>query len=58
VIDYKKSQEDQIAELLSLTDGKPTRIFDAVAQGIDFGKAAFKQVSAPGPKYFSTTNDW
>jgi hypothetical protein len=57
-IDYKKSQDDQIAELLSVTDGKPTRIFDAVAQGIPFTKEAFSKISTVNPKYFSTTNDW
>jgi hypothetical protein len=56
-IDYKKSEKDQIAELLSITDGKATRIFDAVAQTIDFAKEVFKQVPT-NPKYFSTTNDW
>jgi NADPH:quinone reductase-like Zn-dependent oxidoreductase len=55
-IDYKKAEEEQITELLSLTGGKPTRIFDAVAVNEGFAKAVFKKVD--GEKYFSTTNDW
>jgi len=55
-IDYKKPEEEQIAELLSVTDGKATRIFDAVAVNESFAKAVFKKVD--GEKYFSTTNDW
>jgi hypothetical protein len=57
-VDYKKSEEDQIAELISITEGKPTRIFDAVAQGINFAKAVFAKIPDVNPKYFSTTNDW
>jgi len=56
-IDYKKPQEEQIAELLSHSGRELTRVFDAVAMNQDFVKEIFKQVSA-SPKYFSTTNDW
>ncbi|KAF2418902.1 GroES-like protein [Tothia fuscella] len=57
-IDYKKPEEEQIAELLSKTDGKATRIFDAVAQNDPtLAKAVFKQIDSTS-KYFSTTNDW
>jgi hypothetical protein len=56
-IDYKNSEDAQIAELLSVTEGKPSRIFDAVASNEGFAKVVFKQVSA-SPKYFATTNDW
>lgn len=55
-IDYKKPEEEQITELLSITGGKQLRIFDAVAANEGFVKALFKQVD--GEKYFSTTNDW
>jgi NADPH:quinone reductase-like Zn-dependent oxidoreductase len=55
-IDYKKNQEEQIAELLSSTNGKPSRIFDAVAMNEGLVKALFPKVE--GLKYFSTTNDW
>ena len=55
-IDYKKTEEEQIAELLSITNGKPNRIFDAVAMNEGLVKALFPKVE--GVKYFSTTNDW
>jgi len=52
----KKSQDDQLAELLSITDGKVTRIFDAIGSNEGFAKEVLKKVDAK-PKYFSTTND-
>ena len=57
VVDYKKPEPDQIAEILHFTEGKATRIFDAVATNQDFAKKVFKEVDAE-PKYFSSTNDW
>jgi hypothetical protein len=56
-IDYKKSPEDQLKDLMSATEGKFTKVFDAVAFNVDFAKSAFKELTQ-GPKYFSTTNDW
>ncbi|OCK83204.1 GroES-like protein [Lepidopterella palustris CBS 459.81] len=56
-IDYKKSQEDQISEILSVTGGRLGRIFDSTAANHDFAKAVFKQT--PGSsKLFATTCDW
>jgi NADPH:quinone reductase-like Zn-dependent oxidoreductase len=55
-IDYKKTEEEQITELLSITHGKPSRIFDAVAVNEGLVKALFLKVE--GEKHFSTTNDW
>jgi len=71
-IDYKKSEDDQVAELLSITGGKVNRIFDAVATAEGFAKAVFKKIEAEDKgfvkavlnkvkhenKYFCTTNDW
>lgn len=55
-IDYKKPQDEQIELLTQTTNGKLTRIFDAVASNQDFAKAFYQKVD--GEKHFSTTNDW
>jgi NADPH:quinone reductase-like Zn-dependent oxidoreductase len=43
-IDYKKSQEEQLNELLSKTDGKLYRIFDATAQSHELARAIFSKI--------------
>lgn len=55
-IDYKKTEEKQITEMLSITGGKPDRVFDAVAMNEELVKALLSKVE--GEKCFSTTNDW
>lgn len=55
-IDHKNTEDEQIAKLLSVTGGKPNRIFDAVAMNEGLVKALFPTVE--GEKYYSTTNDW
>jgi len=57
VFDYKKSVEEQVKDVLAITNGNIHRVFDAAATGDAFTKALFKAL-AEGPKYFSTTNDW
>jgi NADPH:quinone reductase-like Zn-dependent oxidoreductase len=55
---YKDSIEDQVAAVLSKTDGKVYKIFDAVASNNPLlAKKIFGQVSGK-EKYFTTTNDW
>jgi hypothetical protein len=56
-VDYHQSDEDVIAEIVKKTDGKIYRIFDAMAQHIDFAVAMFKPIEGTN-KWFSTTNDW
>jgi len=55
-IDYKKPEEEQIEELLSITDGQAGRIFDAVACNEGFAMKVFEKIE--GQKWFATTNDW
>jgi hypothetical protein len=55
-IDYKKSPEDQLADLMKTTGSKFSRIFDAVGLNDSFARLVFKVLKL-GFKYFSTTND-
>jgi len=56
--DYKTSVDQQLEDVLKITSGKYSRIFDAVAADDPvLAKALFKASSAP-EKYFATTNDW
>jgi len=58
-IDYKRSEEEQIEELLSVTGGKAGRIFDAVACNEGFAMKIFEKLEkVEGSKWFTTTNDW
>jgi len=57
IIDYKKSLEDQLKDLMTATGSKFHRIFDAAASGDSLAKLAFKELTTD-TKYFSTTNDW
>lgn len=57
LIDYKKPEDEQIEELISKTDGKLYRVFDATSGGIDFSKKLLAKIEG-GPKYFTSTDDW
>jgi hypothetical protein len=46
-----------ISEIVSKTGGKLFRVYDAVAQNIEFSLPMSKALPA-GKKYFTSTNDW
>ncbi len=57
--DYKRSVDDQVKDILSITSGKVCRCFDAVAADDPaVAKALFRELGSNKPKYFATTNDW
>jgi hypothetical protein len=56
-IDYRKSKEDQIKDILDLTNGKLSRVFDVTAGNHEFGMAVFNEI-ADSSKHFATTCDW
>jgi NADPH:quinone reductase-like Zn-dependent oxidoreductase len=57
--DYKKSVEDQVKDILSITSGNIRGCFDAVAANDpEVPKAVFKELGSSKAKYFATTNDW
>lgn len=56
--DYKVPLEQQVKEVLDITSGKASRVFDAVAsEDPAICKELFKATS-DGDKRFATTNDW
>ena len=46
-----------IADIVAKTGGKLFRVFDAVAQNIQFSVPMFNAIPE-GTKYFTSTNDW
>ena len=57
--DYKKSIEDQVKDIMSITSGNVYHCFDAVAADDPaVPKALFKELGSSKSKYFATTNDW
>ncbi|KAL9130127.1 MAG: hypothetical protein Q9217_001601 [Psora testacea] len=58
VIDYSKTEEDQLRDLKSITDGNFIGVFDTVAKSEQWARKALKDVSTMKQKYFATTDDW
>jgi hypothetical protein len=56
-VDYKKSEDEQIEELISKTEGKLYRVLDATSYGINFASKLLAKIEG-GPKYFTSTDDW
>ena len=57
-LDYKKSDDEQLEIIKSVTGGHFGRIFDTVAQSASCAIKALQQCSTAESKYFSTTDDW
>ncbi|KAK5061616.1 hypothetical protein LTR84_008160 [Exophiala bonariae] len=56
--DYKQPLEAQVQEVLEMTSGKFSKVFDAVAADDPLiAKALFRVTNSPD-KRFATTNDW
>ncbi|OAP56807.1 hypothetical protein AYL99_08919 [Fonsecaea erecta] len=56
--DYKKPIEEQVKEVVDITSGEISRIFDAVAADDPVtAKELFKASKSDG-RFFATTNDW
>ncbi|KAI9807806.1 MAG: hypothetical protein M1825_005111 [Sarcosagium campestre] len=58
IIDYRKSEEEQLAALKSITGGNFSRVFDTVAKPPDTPLKALKELSSSPIKRFATTDDW
>lgn len=58
VIDYGKSEEDQLQELKDITSGKFSGVWDSVARSEPLARKALKNVSVRQQKFFATTDDW
>ena len=60
VIDYSKSEEDQLQDLKSITSGNFFGVWDSVAKNEELARRALREVSAAPTKrkIFATTDDW
>lgn len=58
VIDYRKSEDDQLQDLKAITGGNFYGIFDSVAKSIGWSIKALKELSTTDKKHFTTTDDW
>lgn len=54
IFDYKRPIPEKIKEILSITNGKAHRVFDAAATNSELAKGLFKDLKEP--KLFSSTN--
>lgn len=57
-IDYRKSEDDQLQDLKSITGGNFFGVYDTVAKSIAFAARALKEISTSKEKIFVTTDDW
>ena len=58
VIDYRKSEDDQLRDLKALTGGSFHGVFDSVAKSIGWSLKALRDLSTANNKHFATTDDW
>ena len=58
VIDYRKSEDDQLQDLKNITGGNFFGGFDTVAKSLDWSLKALREVSTAEKKQFATTDDW
>ncbi|KAI9830383.1 MAG: hypothetical protein M1826_004806 [Phylliscum demangeonii] len=58
-IDYRKSEDEQVQEIASVTGGKFSMVYDAVAKSHAFARRLLTDVSKSSEKkHFATTDDW
>lgn len=58
-IDYRKSEDDQLQDLKTITDGNFFGVYDTVAKSESFASRALKDISTSTQKrYYATTDDW
>lgn len=58
MIDYRKSEDDQLQDLKTITGGNFFGIFDTVAKSNEWSLKALREVSTAEKKHFITTDDW
>ncbi|KAI9874431.1 MAG: hypothetical protein M1830_009759 [Pleopsidium flavum] len=56
--DYRKSEEQQLRDIKTITDGHFSRVYDTVAKTMGMALKALTELSAGSKKYFVTTDDW
>lgn len=58
VIDYRKSEDDQLQDLKTITGGNFFGVFDSVAKSVGWSLRALTEISTAENKKFATTDDW
>lgn len=58
VIDYRKSEDEQLSDLKAATGGNFFGVYDTVARSDKWASRALVEVSAAERKLFATTDDW
>ena len=58
VIDYSKSEEDQLHDLKTITGGNFFGVWDTVAKSESLARKMLMEISVAKHKYFATTDDW
>lgn len=58
VIDYRKSEDDQLQDLKNVTGGNFFGVFDTVAKSLEWSLKTLREVSTADKKQFVTTDDW
>ena len=56
-VDYKKSEDEQVQEIASITGGKIGKVYDTVAKSPGLSKRVLSEVSTLEHKYYATTGD-
>ena len=58
VIDYTKSEIDQLHDLKNITGGNFFGVWDTVAKNEQWARKALRDISTRKQKHFATTDDW
>lgn len=58
VIDYRKSEDDQLQDLKTITGGNFFGVYDTVAKSVGWSLRALTEISTAESKKFATTDDW
>ena len=58
VIDYSKSEEDQLHDLKTITGGNFFGVWDTVTKSESLARRMLTEISVAKQKYFATTDDW
>jgi hypothetical protein len=57
-VSYKQDEDKIISHIVEKTQGKLTRVFDAVGKHVSFAVPLSKALKGDEPKYYSSTDDW
>lgn len=53
--DYKRSQDEQLKDVASITAGRFSKLYDTTARSAQFGGRALREISKLEDKHFTST---